>query len=119
MALYKEARTLKSEVVALLGTNRLRKSRIEEQTFSAAFSISANIAEAFGRFGYRDRIQFLYIARGSAWELIDHLHTMSLVEPEKAAQLERLTEGTRSVIRQLNGYIASLRRLAKGGGSGA
>lgn len=42
-------------------------------TRRAATSVSANIAEAFGRFHYRDKLNFYYNARGSVTESISHL----------------------------------------------
>jgi four helix bundle protein len=39
------------------------------QTNRAAVSIPSNIAEGFGRNHKKDTIQFLYISRGSAYEL--------------------------------------------------
>ena len=39
----------------------------------AARSITANIAEGYGRFHYQENIQFCRQARGSAYEVLDHL----------------------------------------------
>ncbi len=41
-------------------TNQMRR---------AAISITSNIAEGFGRQGYKEKIQFYYIAKGSLTEL--------------------------------------------------
>ena len=41
---------------------------LTSQLRRAALSISANIAEAFGRFHYRDKLNFYYNSRGSAHE---------------------------------------------------
>ena len=38
------------------------------QLAKAADSIGANIAEAFGRFHYGEKVQFLYYSRGSLFE---------------------------------------------------
>lgn len=40
-----------------------------DQMRRAASSITANIAEGFGRQGYREKIQFYYLAQGSLLEL--------------------------------------------------
>jgi four helix bundle protein len=39
----------------------------------AAISITANIAEGYGRYHYREGIQFYRISRASLYELKDHL----------------------------------------------
>ena len=44
-----------------------------QQVRTAAISLTANIAEGYGRFHYKENIQFCRIARGSAYELLDHL----------------------------------------------
>lgn len=43
------------------------------QIKAAVVSIAANIAESFGRFHYKDKINFLYNARGSLFEVDSHL----------------------------------------------
>ena len=44
------------------------KDTIGKQIVRASDSIGANIAEAFGRFNYGEKVQFLYYARGSLFE---------------------------------------------------
>jgi len=44
--------------------------RMNEQLFSAVSSISQNIAEGRGRFSQKEKIHFLYIARGSLFETV-------------------------------------------------
>ena len=48
------------------------KYGLSSQIRRAAISVPANIAEAFGRYHYRDRLQFLLNARGSLYELRSH-----------------------------------------------
>ncbi|OGF21052.1 hypothetical protein A2Y83_01825 [Candidatus Falkowbacteria bacterium RBG_13_39_14] len=49
----------------------LAKRTIGEQFIRAVDSISANIAEGFGRFNKKDKIRFYYIARASVFESLD------------------------------------------------
>lgn len=85
-------------------TNQLRR---------AVISITANIAEGYGRFSYRENVQFCRQARGSAYEVRDHLTTAfdAGYLPEKGWQ--ELDMKTQRVIQVLNGYIRSTNALAK------
>ena len=49
------------------------KYGIIAQVKDAVVSIASNIAESYGRFHYKDRIKFLYNARGSLLETENHL----------------------------------------------
>jgi len=58
--------------------NRLPDSErynLAAQIRRAAVSLTANVAEGYGRFHFKENIQYCRIARGSAYELIDHLIT--------------------------------------------
>jgi four helix bundle protein len=46
---------------------------ITQQMRRAAVSIGSNIAEGFGRQGYKEKVQFYYIAHGSLTELKSQL----------------------------------------------
>ncbi|MHB2149565.1 four helix bundle protein [Calditrichota bacterium LG25] len=54
---------------------REEKFALIDQMKRAAISVTANIAEGFGRFHFKENIQFLRMARGSLYELLDHLIT--------------------------------------------
>ena len=73
----------------------------------AAVSVTANIAEGYGRFAYQENIQFLRQSRGSAYELRDHLTTSSDEGYISTDKFTELNELAKSVIRLLNGYIRS------------
>lgn len=53
------------------------KETIGKQLVRAADSISANLSEAYGRYGYADRKRFAYYARGSLCETINWLQKSS------------------------------------------
>ena len=93
----------------------LVKSYPKEEKFSiidnmkrAARSTTQNIAEGFGRYHYRENLQFCRISRGSLFELIDDLIT-SIDEgfiSQKDYQLGR--EKISNALALLNGYISYL-----------
>ncbi len=49
------------------------KFNLKKQIAEATISITANIAEGYGRFHLQESVQFYRIARGSMYELKDHL----------------------------------------------
>jgi four helix bundle protein len=79
------------------------------QLTRAADSIGANIAESFGRYLFRDKIQFLFYARGSLFETkywLSRARERTLVP---VSHVEELNESLHLLAKQLNSFIASLR----------
>ena len=69
---YKKALMLSNylwEIV--IGWNSFEKQTVGIQFVRAVDSISANIAEGFGRYGKKDKIKFYYYSFGSAKESLD------------------------------------------------
>ena len=85
------------------------KFRLADQILRASRSVTANIAEGYGRFHYQENIQFCRQARGSLFELLDHLTVVCdegyMDEEEFRVFRERVYE----IIRMLNGYIKYLK----------
>ena len=86
------------------------KYNLDKQTRSAAVSITANIAEGYGRFHYQEGIQFYRISRGSLYELKDHLMSCAdlgyVNEELKSKGIELIEDAKIS----LNGYIKFVQR---------
>lgn len=90
------------------------KWNLSQQLRRASLSISANVAEGYGRFYYQDNIRFCYNARGSWEEVLSHLafaHEMKFVPRELYEQL--VNEGE-EIGKMLNGYIAYLKKSKQG-----
>ena len=71
---WQEAHKLVIQIYVL--TKEFPKTEIfglVSQMQRAAVSITSNIAEGFGRQGYKEKIQFYYIAQGSLTELKNQL----------------------------------------------
>lgn len=84
---------------------------LSSQLRRAAISVTANIAEGFGRYSYQENLQFCRQARGSAFEVRDHLTTAldaKYITPELYKKADDLTQ---RVIQTLNGYIRSTKTL--------
>jgi four helix bundle protein len=84
-----------------------------QQIKTAAVSLTANIAEGYGRFHFKENIQFCRIARGSAYELLDHLITCTDQGYLDGSQHEVLRGKLLRFIQLINGYIRSIGRVDK------
>lgn len=87
----------------------LARDTVGKQIIRACDSIGANIAEAFGRFHYGEKLQFLYYARGSLFETkywVNRAYARQLLTAdEQSAESEALT----LLAKQLNTYARSLK----------
>lgn len=79
------------------------------QLRKAAVSISANIAEGWGRGSTREYVQFLRIARGSLMELLSHFSIAHELEYLTESELFTIEADIDTVGKMLNGLITSLR----------
>jgi len=84
------------------------KYKLIDQMIRASRSVTANIAEGYGRYHYQENIQFNRQARGSLYELIDHIYVAldeNYIDQEifNNLKLEIL-----AIIKLLNGYIKYL-----------
>ena len=69
---YKESYCLSNYVwKIIIRWGFFEKDTIEKQFTRAIDSISANIAEGYGRFSKKDKIRFYYYALGSVYECTD------------------------------------------------
>jgi four helix bundle protein len=114
---WQVARELRRDVYAIC------KSFPKDETFGlisqiklAATSVTANIAEGFGRYSYQENIQFCRQSRGSVYEVRDHLIASFDAGFLPQGKLDDLDAKALSVIKLLNGYIraTTLRKNAKG-----
>ena len=87
--------------------------RLSDQLLRAARSTTANIAEGYGRFHYLDNAKFCSNARGSCWEVLDHLITGHDENFFSAELLGRGRELVADAIKLLNGYMNYLKRAHK------
>jgi four helix bundle protein len=111
---WKEARTLRREVSKLVKTFPVTEQFLLcSQIIRAARSVTANIAEGYGRYTYTDTRHFFIQARGSVTELIDHLSVAldeDYINDEVLLHYEQQCE---TVFKLINGYIAYLDKSKK------
>ncbi len=87
---------------------------LSKQMRTSSKSVTANIAEGYGRYYYQDSVRFCYIARGSLDETINHLITaldLGYIPRDLYIDLRAQADETR---RLLNGYINYLKRCKQG-----
>ena len=82
---------------------------LTSQLRRAALSISANVAEAYGRYHTVDKINFYYYSRGSVTETQNHIEYGKRVGyiPEEDARL--LDERLSKIYNDLNKIISSIK----------
>jgi len=81
---------------------------IVSQLRRAASSITANIAEGFARFHFKDKAKFYYNARGSASEVQNFLLLARDLKYVSVENCDKLNEKSSEVSRLINGLIRSI-----------
>jgi len=106
LEVWKKCRQLRQEIWVLVKTFPAEeKYRLSDQMIRSSRSPSTQIAEGYGRYHYQENVQFCRVARGSLYEVIDHLSVCldsEYISSEKHDTIENLTY---ECIRLLNGYI--------------
>jgi len=82
---------------------RDERYRLGDQLLRTARSTTANIAEGYGRFHYLDNAKFCSNARGSCWEVLDHLIAGNDESLISAELLGRGREFVAHAVKLLNG----------------
>jgi len=114
---WKGARELRIEIYKVAHQlPDFEKFGLASQLRRATVSVTANIAEGYGRYGFQENIQHCRQARGSLYELRDHLVTCIDEEYLSGESEKRLDEMTRRVIQLLNGYLRSTLALKNAAG---
>ncbi len=89
--------------------------RMKDQIIRSSRSVTANIAEGYGRHHHQENLQFCRIARGSLSETLDHLTTALDEEFLSNTQYSEFRSQLEDTWRVLNGYIAYLKKCADSG----
>ena len=87
------------------------KKIMGDQFIESVDSISANIAEGFGRFHYLDKNKFNLNARGSLFEAMDWLQKLFKRGKISESEYKNLEGKLKNLGIKLNNYIQSTRRI--------
>lgn len=111
---YRIAYRLSNEIWEIVsGWEWLEKSTIGQQWIRSSDSISANVAEGFGRHFKRDRSRFYYNARGSLYETVDWINKAKERELISDNKYNELNEELRKLPKEINGLIKFTREKLK------
>ena len=85
------------------------KYRLVDQMIRSSRSAPACIAERYGRFHFKENIQLCRHARGSLYELIEHLDVALDCKYIDNVTSEYFIDKVKTAIQVLNGYIKYLK----------
>ncbi len=118
LRVLKAAEELADKIWQLVVTwDDFAKDIVGKQLAKAADSIGANIAEAFGRYHYGEKLQFLYYARGSLFETkywINRAAKRGLINKQPEGQF---ASELNDLGRQLNQFAQMIRQQRSNGNS--
>jgi four helix bundle protein len=114
LQVWKVGREIRKDLYRLANQlPRIEQYCLGQQLRTAAISLTANIAEGYGRFHFKENIQFCRIARGSAYELLDHLIACKDQSYLDEGQHKDLQGKLLRFIQLVNGYVRSIGDVGK------
>ena len=112
LEVYKLAREFRKRIYNL--TRKLPKEEkynLFSQMRRAAVSLTNNIAEGYGRYHFKENIQFCRESRGSLYELIDDLNTCIDESYVSEDEYNNYRKEAFRLLKILNSYIAKTREM--------
>jgi four helix bundle protein len=107
---HKAVQFAKEVILAIDELDAPRKHyRLIEQLESASTSVAMNIAEGKGRQTTKEFIQFLYIARGSVFEVITLLIILQEVEWIRSHKVNQFQGLGEEITKMINSLIKSMK----------
>jgi four helix bundle protein len=114
LEVYKECRKLRMSISSLCKTFPIdEKYKLADQILRSSRSITANIAEGYGRFYFKENIQFCRTARGSLKETLEHLITAFDEKYISENELLNFKIQIDTCGKLVNGYINFLKKQQK------
>ncbi len=88
--------------------NYFQKDTIGKQLVRSADSIAANLSEGFGRYHFKENINFSYYSRGSLYETKTWLTKAFKRDLLSENQYNKFTQDINTIAIKLNKYIKSI-----------
>lgn len=112
LVVYRESKILGEEIWLIVESwNDFQRETVGSQLVRSADSVSANLAEGYGRLTYKENRQFCVIARGSLCETqcwVEKAQSRRLITEAKANLLKmKITR----ITRLLNNYLRAIEKL--------
>ncbi|MGO3182927.1 MAG: four helix bundle protein [Aequorivita sp.] len=89
---------------------KAERFELHSQMLRAARSATANIAEGWGRYHYKENINYLRFSRGSVAEILDHCIEARDCEYINDDTLTEIRLQIEKCLQLINGYIRYLRK---------
>ena len=114
---WKKAAMLRKKLSAVVKSfPSEEKFKLTDQIVRASRSVTANIAEGYGRFHYQEYVQYCRQSRGSLYELVDHVIVAFEEKYISESQLKELRTDIEECLAILNGFINYLNRAKEQNG---
>lgn len=108
---YQAARTFRRKISLFCkDLPASEKFLLKDQVLRSSRSITANIAEGYGRFYFKEFIQFCRQARGSLTETLEHLICAADEGYISESQLSEFKNDYSNLLRLINGFINYLQK---------
>jgi four helix bundle protein len=111
LPVYKTCRAFRKTISITLNAHVPKREdfQLKSQVLNSSRSVTANIAEGFGRYHHQENIQFCRQARGSLTETMEHMITAHDEGYIDEPYLLSINNDYKLCLIELNGYIKYLK----------
>jgi len=116
LACYQKAREFRKSISRFCKTlPKEEQYKLKDQVIRSSRSVTANIAEGYGRHHHQENLQYCRQSRASLSEMLDHLNVALDDEYMTNEEYDEHRRELEEVWKVLNGYIAYLKKCAESG----